>query len=31
MPQIIAESPIIERAVKVHHYNTDESDSPRDI
>jgi len=31
MPQIIAESPIIERAMKVHHHNTDESDSPRDV
>jgi hypothetical protein len=35
MPKIIPDAPIIEpimkRAVKVHHYNADESDSPRDI
>jgi hypothetical protein len=31
MPQIIADSPIIQRAMKVHHHNTDESYCPRDV
>jgi hypothetical protein len=31
MPQVITDSPIVQGAVEVHHDNTDESDSPRDI